>query len=63
VQFALPYVDSFWLLVLLLAVLGVFDGVWLTFLVPISFDVAESPTLANHAAGNYPCGYSFNFEI
>ena len=27
------------------------DGVYLCFIVPISFDLSESPKLANHAAG------------
>jgi hypothetical protein len=33
------------------ALLGVFDGVYLAFIVPICFDITKSSTLANQAAG------------
>ena len=43
---------NFYVLLFQMAILGLMDGVYLCFIVPISFDVSESPLLANHAIGN-----------
>lgn len=51
VQFMIPFASEFWILLVQMAVLGLMDGVLLCFIVPISYDLAESSKLANHAAG------------
>ena len=48
---SIPFASSFNMLLVQLGILGVCDGVLLCFIVPISFDLAESPRLANQAAG------------
>ncbi|CAF0800646.1 unnamed protein product [Brachionus calyciflorus] len=53
VQFLIPYARSFTELLFQMAILGLMDGVLLCFIVTISFDLAESSKLANHAAGYY----------
>ena len=47
----IPFATNFYILLVQMAILGMMDGVYLCFIVPISFDVSESPKLANHAAG------------
>jgi hypothetical protein len=51
VQILIPYAFNFYVLLVQMAILGLMDGVYLCFIVPISFDVSESPVLANHAIG------------
>jgi hypothetical protein len=43
--------DTFQILLLQSSLLGIFDGVYLSFIVPICFDITRSSHLANHAAG------------
>ncbi len=52
VQILIPFAMNFYVLLFQMAILGLMDGVYLCFIVPISFDVSESPLLANHAIGN-----------
>ena len=51
VQILIPLASKFYILLIQIAILGVLDGIYLCFIVPISFDLAESPQLANNAIG------------
>jgi hypothetical protein len=51
VQLTIPFAKSFYILLAQSALLGIFDGVYLSFIVPICFDITKSSTLANQAAG------------
>lgn len=51
IQILIPLASKFYILLIQIAILGVLDGIYLCFIVPISFDLAESPKLANNAIG------------
>jgi predicted MFS family arabinose efflux permease len=53
VQLLIPLANKFYILLIQIAILGVLDGIYLCFIVPISFDLAESPQLANNAIGYF----------
>ncbi len=51
IQFTIPYTTSFGVLLVQLSILGFFDGVFLTFIVPSAYDISKSSKLVNHATG------------
>ena len=50
-QLTIPFATHFYTLLIQSALLGVFDGVYLSFIVPICSDITGSSKLANQAAG------------
>ncbi len=53
VSLTIPYAPSFTVFILQLIVLGLMDGIWLSFKVPIACDLVGSPGLVNSAIGYY----------
>ena len=49
----LPFANNFYVLVFLFTVLGVVDGVAVSFIVPIAYDLAGSSKLTNQASGYF----------
>lgn len=52
-QVLIPHAPNFAALAAIIGVFGLADGIYFGFLVPIAYEVAESPKLANQAAGYF----------
>jgi MFS family permease len=52
-QIFIGHVETFLQLSILISILGVCDGIYLCFLLPIVCEIAGSPKLANQAVGYY----------
>ena len=63
VQLNIPFANNFGFLIIQVGLLGVFDGILLSFVVPISVDLAESTRLANQAAAYYHISMSLSVII
>jgi len=53
VQLFIPFAKDFYVFVIQLGIMGIMDGILLCFIVPISYDLVKSPSLANQATGYY----------
>jgi len=54
----LPQANSFYTLMLLIVLLGIMDGIWLSYRVTIATDLAESSKFSNQASGYYHAAMS-----
>lgn len=62
VELTLPFAPSSTVFIVQMAILGVLDGLFLTFIVPIAYDLTENtPELTNQAIGNFY--HSINSEF
>ena len=53
IQILLPFASNFFWLCVEILLMGVVDGLFLSFIVPIALDVTESHALSNHAIGYF----------
>lgn len=53
VQITIPFATSFYVFCIQLVILGVLDGIWLSFKVPIGCHLVGSSSLSNQATGYY----------
>ncbi|CAF0980612.1 unnamed protein product [Brachionus calyciflorus] len=53
VQFFIPFAKEYWAFMLEIVILGLIDGILLSFIVPIAFSLAGCSRLANQAAAYY----------
>ena len=49
----IPFINQFYMLVINQAFQGIFEGIYLSFIIPIACDIAGSSQLANQAIGYY----------
>jgi hypothetical protein len=52
-QFSMAHVNKSYELAILISILGICDGVYLSCLVPIVFEIANCPKLSNQLSGYY----------
>ena len=53
VSITIPYAPNFYVFIGQHIILGLLDGIWLSFKVPIACDLVESSVLGNQAIGYY----------
>lgn len=53
IQISIPFASHFYVLLVMMTILGIMDGILLCFIVPITCDLVESTKLSNQAAGYY----------
>jgi hypothetical protein len=58
VQLIIPFFDNFIVFCILFSAYGIIDGIFLSFIVPISLEVAQSASLSNQVTGYFFCAIS-----